>query len=330
MVDFFDIVFVDGVFVCEVVCLLVDCIWFVWLVDVVGQENVFGFDGLLGVMLVVYSLLLLILWGLFGVGKIIIVWLLVQEIDLVFVQILVIFFGVLELCKVFDVVCLCCQQGWGMFLFVDEIYCFNKVQQDSFLLYMEDGIIVFVGVIIENFSFELNVVLMLCVQVIVLKWLDLFDLECLVQWVEQEIGCVLLLMFQVCDWLLEMVDGDGCVCLNLIEQVLVWKVLGKLEIDQLLQWLMWWVVKYDKLGDEYYNLILVLYKLVCGSDLDVVLYWFVWMLEGGEDLCYLVCCLICMVVEDIGLVDFVVQWYCFDVWVFYEWLGSFEGELVLV
>lgn len=61
---------------------------------------------------------------------------------------------------------------------------------------------------------------------------------------------------------------------------------------------------YDKMGEEYYNIISVFYKLMRGGDLDVVIYWFVWMFEGGEGFLYIVCWLICFVSEDVGLVDF--------------------------
>lgn len=117
-------------------------------------------------------------------GKIIIVCLLVNEIDFVFEQILVIFLGVSELKKVFEVVWVWCMGGWVMFLFVDEIYWFNWVQQDSFLFVMEDGIIILVGVIIENLFFELNVVLLFCLYVMMFYLLLQEVLVQLLMWVE--------------------------------------------------------------------------------------------------------------------------------------------------
>jgi putative ATPase len=87
--------------------------------------------------------------------------------------------------------------------------------------------------------------------------------------------------------------------------------------------------KYDKSGDEHYNLISALHKSVRGSDPDAALYWLARMLEGGEDPRYLARRLTRMAVEDIGLADPAAQRHCLDAWALYERLGSPEGELAL-
>ena len=329
MADLFDTAPADGAPAREAARPLADRIRPARLADVVGQENVLGPDGPLGAMLAAHSLSSLILWGPPGVGKTTIARLLAQETDLAFVQISAIFSGVPELRKVFDAARLRRQQGRGTLLFVDEIHRFNKAQQDSFLPHMEDGTIVLVGATTENPSFELNAALMSRAQVIVLKRLDLSDLERLAQRAEKETGRALPLTPQARDRLLEMADGDGRACLNLIEQVLAWKVSGKLETDQLSQRLMRRAAKYDKSGDEHYNLISALHKSVRGSDPDAALYWFARMLEGGEDPRYLARRLTRMAVEDIGLADPAAQRHCLDAWALYERLGSPEGELAL-
>ncbi|MFH5772812.1 replication-associated recombination protein A [Paracoccus sp. NGMCC 1.201697] len=299
------------------------------LAEVVGQEKVLGPNGPLGAMLGSGSLSSLILWGPPGVGKTTIARLLALETDLAFVQISAIFSGVPELRKVFDAARLRRQQGRGTLLFVDEIHRFNKAQQDSFLPHMEDGTIVLVGATTENPSFELNAALLSRAQVIVLERLSLADLERLAQRAEQELGRALPLAAQARDRLLEMADGDGRAALNLIEQVMAWKVAGKLDTDQLSQRLMRRAAKYDKSGDEHYNLISALHKSVRGSDPDAALYWFSRMLEGGEDPRYLARRITRMAVEDIGLADPAAQRHCLDAWALYERLGSPEGELAL-
>ena len=299
------------------------------LSDVVGQGKVLGPEGPLGAMLGSGSLSSLILWGPPGVGKTTIARLLAQETDLAFVQISAIFSGVPELRKVFDAARLRRSQGRGTLLFVDEIHRFNKAQQDSFLPHMEDGTIVLVGATTENPSFELNAALLSRAQVIVLERLSLADLERLAQRAERELGRALPLTAQARERLLEMADGDGRAALNLIEQVMAWKVQGKLDTDQLAQRLMRRAAKYDKLGDEHYNLISALHKSVRGSDPDAALYWFARMLEGGEDPRYLARRITRMAVEDIGLADPAAQRHCLDAWALYERLGSPEGELAL-
>lgn len=304
------------------------------LSEVVGQGKVLGPDGPLGAMLGSDSLSSLILWGPPGVGKTTIARLLARETELAFVQISAIFSGVPELRKVFDAARLRRQQGRGTLLFVDEIHRFNKAQQDSFLPHMEDGTIVLVGATTENPSFELNAALLSRAQVIVLERLSLADLELLAQRAEQELGRPLPLTGEARERLLEMADGDGRAGLNLIEQVMAWKISpkeggGKLDTAQLSQRLMRRAAKYDKSGDEHYNLISALHKSIRGSDPDAALYWLGRMLEGGEDPRYLARRLTRMAIEDIGLADPAAQRHCLDAWALYERLGSPEGELAL-
>ena len=297
--------------------------------DVIGQGKLLGPEGPLGAMLAAGSLSSLILWGPPGVGKTTIARLLAQESDRSFVQISAIFSGVADLRKVFEAARLRFSQSRGTLLFVDEIHRFNKAQQDSFLPFMEDGTIVLVGATTENPSFELNAALLSRAQVLILERLSLADLELLAQRAEKDFGRALPLSGPARERLLEMADGDGRAALNLIEQVMAWKVTGRLEPDALAKRLMRRAAKYDKSGDEHYNLISALHKSVRGSDPDAALYWFARMLEGGEDPRYLARRLTRMAVEDIGLADPAAQRHCLDAWALYERLGSPEGELAL-
>ncbi len=299
------------------------------LSEVIGQEKILSLEGPLGAMLVAGSLSSLILWGPPGVGKTTIARLLADETDLHFVQVSAIFTGVPELRKVFEAAKLRRQNGKGTLLFVDEIHRFNKAQQDGFLPHMEDGTILLVGATTENPSFELNAALLSRAQVIVLERLSLADLERLAQRAEQELGRALPLKGEAREAMLEMADGDGRALLNLIEQVAAWKVEGTLTRDQLAQRLMRRAAKYDKSGDEHYNLISALHKSVRGSDPDAALYWFARMLEGGEDPRFLARRITRMAVEDIGLADPQAEAICLDGWQTYERLGSPEGELAL-
>ncbi|MGL4236194.1 replication-associated recombination protein A [Tabrizicola sp.] len=299
------------------------------LSDVIGQEKVLSQDGPLGAMLAARSLSSLILWGPPGVGKTTIARLLADATDLTFVQISAIFTGVPDLRKVFEAARLRRQNGQGTLLFVDEIHRFNKAQQDGFLPHMEDGTILLVGATTENPSFELNAALLSRAQVIVLERLSLTDLERLAQRAEKELGRALPLQGEAREALLEMADGDGRALLNLIEQVTSWKIEAALDRDQLAQRLMRRAAKYDKSGDEHYNLISALHKSVRGSDPDAALYWFARMLEGGEDPRFLARRITRMAVEDIGLADPQAEAVCLDGWQTYERLGSPEGELAL-
>ncbi|SDW86426.1 replication-associated recombination protein A [Roseicitreum antarcticum] len=299
------------------------------LTDVIGQAHVLADTGPLGAMVAAGQLSSLILWGPPGVGKTTIARLLADLTDLHFVQISAIFTGVAELKKLFEQARHRQGNGTGTLLFVDEIHRFNKSQQDGFLPYMEDGTIVLVGATTENPSFELNAALLSRAQVIVLHRLELADLEHLAQRAEGDMGRPLPLTAAARDALLEMADGDGRALLNLIEQVMGWPAGDPMTPDGLATRLMRRAAKYDKSGDEHYNLISALHKSVRGSDPDAALYWMARMFAGGEDPRYLARRLTRMAVEDIGLADTNAQAVCLEAWQTYERLGSPEGELAL-
>jgi len=299
------------------------------LPEVIGQDHILGPQGPLGTMLASGSLSSLIFWGPPGVGKTTIARLLANETEMAFVQISAIFTGVPDLKKVFEAARLRRTNGQGTLLFVDEIHRFNKAQQDGFLPYMEDGTILLVGATTENPSFELNAALLSRAQVMVLERLSLGDLERLAQRAEKELGNGLLLDGPAREALLEMADGDGRALLNLIEQVTAWKTESKINKETLAKRLMRRATKYDKSGDEHFNLISALHKSVRGSDPDAALYWFARMLTGGEDPRYLARRVTRMAVEDIGLADPQAQTICLHAWETYERLGSPEGELAL-
>ena len=297
--------------------------------QVIGQEQVLGPDAPLGAMLASGSLSSLVLWGPPGVGKTTIARLLADETDLHFVQISAIFTGVPELRKVFEAARMRRQNGKGTLLFVDEIHRFNKAQQDGFLPHMEDGTILLVGATTENPSFELNAALLSRAQVLILTRLNDADLERLAQRAEADLDRQLPLDAQARGQLINMADGDGRSLLNLIEQVAAWKTDKPLGTDALTSRLMKRATKYDKSGDEHYNLISALHKSVRGSDPDAALYWLARMLTGGEDPRYLARRIVRMAVEDIGLADPQAQHICIQAWETYERLGSPEGELAL-
>ena len=297
--------------------------------EVIGQQHLLGEDGALRVMLESGNLSSIIFWGPPGVGKTTLAKLLADETEMEFVQISAIFSGVADLKKVFEAAKLRRQTGRGTLLFVDEIHRFNKAQQDGFLPHMEDGTIVLVGATTENPSFELNAAVLSRSQVMVLERLTLADLELVVQRAETLVDRALPLMADAREAVLEMADGDGRALINILEQCFSWKGAVKVTRDELSKRLSRRAPKYDKSGEEHYNLISALHKSVRGSDPDASVYWLCRMLDGGEDPRFLARRITRMAVEDIGLADPQAQHVCLQAWETYERLGSPEGELAL-
>ena len=297
--------------------------------DVIGQQKLLGEEGALRVMLESGNLSSIIFWGPPGVGKTTLAKLLADETEMEFVQISAIFSGVADLKKVFEAAKLRRQTGRGTLLFVDEIHRFNKAQQDGFLPHMEDGTIVLVGATTENPSFELNAAVMSRSQVMVLERLTLADLELMAQRAEKLVDRALPLQADAREAVLEMADGDGRALINILEQVFAWNVTSKVKLEDLEKRLSRRAPKYDKSGEEHYNLISALHKSVRGSDPDAASYWLARMLEGGEDPRFLARRITRMAVEDIGLADPQALAVCLQAWETYERLGSPEGELAL-
>ena len=297
--------------------------------QVIGQSQILDTDAPLGAMLASGKLGSIIFWGPPGVGKTTLARLLADQTNLHFEQISAIFTGVADLKRCFEAAKIRANNGRGTLLFVDEIHRFNKAQQDGFLPHMEDGTILLVGATTENPSFELNAALLSRAQVMVLSRLSDAELDDLMERAEKELGVSLPISKQARPMLISMADGDGRALINLVEQIANWQVDGELTLHDLQKRLTRKAPKYDKSGEEHYNLISALHKSVRGSDPDAAVYWLARMFEGGEDPRYLARRILRMAVEDIGLADLEAQNICIQAWETYERLGSPEGELAI-
>jgi putative ATPase len=220
-------------------------------------------------------------------------------------------------------------------LFLDEVHRFNKSQQDTFLPYVEDGTLIFVGATTENPSFEVNNALLSRARVYVLKSLDAGDLGKLLDRAltdgERGLGKLnLQIDVGARELLLAAADGDARRMLNLLETAAdLSGAEHRLDADTMRAVIGSTYVRFDKGGENFYDQISALHKSVRGSDPDAALYWLCRMLAGGCDPLYIARRALRMASEDIGNADPRALTMALEACAVYERLGSPEGELAI-
>ena len=247
-------------------------------------------------------------------------------------------------------------------LFLDEVHRFNKSQQDTFLPYVEDGTLIFIGATTENPSFEVNNALLSRARVYVLKSIDTADLGKLLDRAltdgERGLGKLdLHIDAGARELLLAAADGDARRMLNLLETAAdlsspadtaapqeaispqdSGSVLDagaapragrRLDTDTMRAVIGSTYVRFDKGGENFYDQISALHKSVRGSDPDAALYWLCRMLAGGCDPLYIARRALRMASEDIGNADPRALTMSLEACAVYERLGSPEGELAI-
>jgi putative ATPase len=223
-------------------------------------------------------------------------------------------------------------------LFLDEVHRFNKSQQDTFLPYVEDGTLIFIGATTENPSFEVNNALLSRARVYVLKPLTAEDLSKLLDraLLDEERGLgrlKLTLDPSARELLLAAADGDARRMLNLLETAADLGVADgaghRLDLDTTRAVIGSTYVRFDKGGENFYDQISALHKSVRGSDPDAALYWLCRMLAGGCDPLYIARRALRMASEDIGNADPRALTLSLEACAVYERLGSPEGELAI-
>jgi putative ATPase len=198
-------------------------------------------------------------------------------------------------------------------LFIDEIHRFNKAQQDTFLPYVEDGTLILIGATTENPSFEINSPLLSRMKVFTLNRLDsqliMKILERALNDTENGLGAFKVEFSKnVLEMIAEISDGDARVALNGLEFATLSSIpdkdgIRKIDEKAIEEIFDKGILRYDKTGEEHYNLISAFHKSLRGSDVDAALYWLYRMLEGGEDPLYIARRMVRFASEDIGNAD---------------------------
>lgn len=277
----------------------------------------------------------MVFWGPPGVGKTTLARLLANSADAAFVSFSAVSDGVARVREVVAEAEGRRASGRGTILFVDEIHRFNRAQQDAFLPHVEAGIVVLIGATTENPSFALNGALLSRMRVLVLEAIPVAALEALVDRALSDnvrgLGARRLqITGDARTVLATAVDGDARRLLGVLEAAAALADdEATIDAEQVEAALQHRVARYDKSGEEHYNLISALHKSLRGSDPQGALYWLARMIEGGEDPRYIARRMIRMAAEDVGLADPQALTIALAATETYERLGSPEGELAL-
>jgi putative ATPase len=280
------------------------------LEEFVGQEKLVGSGATLRTLIDRDELPSMIFWGPPGTGKTTLARIIAKLTRSRFEQLPAVSSGIAELRRVVDE----SREKRKLanthtILFVDEIHRWNKSQQDALLPNVESGIITLIGATTENPSFEVNGALLSRSRVFVLEKLTADDIKKLLERAIKSpngLNGKIKVDEEAIDFLAYIADGDARVALNSLEIAAKALKISKrqvLKVEAVKYALQKTHLRYDKTGEEHYNIISALHKSMRGSDADAALYWLGRMLEAGEDPLYVARRLVRFASEDVGLAD---------------------------
>jgi putative ATPase len=282
--------------------------------EFVGQEQILGLGKPLRTQIERDDPGSMIFWGPPGVGKTTLAKIIANITKAEFIEFSAVLAGIKEIKAVMADAEKAQQFGTRTIVFIDEIHRFNKAQQDAFLPHVEKGSIRLIGATTENPSFEIISALLSRTRVYILKELTEVQIVTLLRRAlednERGLGNLNL---SVADDVLQRIasfsGGDARSAYNVLEvagQTAVARA-GKspptVTVELVQDAVQRKLLRYDKQGEEHFNIISALHKSVRNSDTDASLYWLGRMLEAGEDPLYVARRIVRMAVEDIGMAD---------------------------
>ncbi len=274
------------------------------LEDYISQQHLVGEQGILINHIKQGILPSLIFWGPPGIGKTTLANIIASTSERPFFTLSAISSGVKDVRDVIEQA----KKGKGLFttknpiLFIDEIHRFSKSQQDSLLGAVEKGWITLIGATTENPSFEVIPALLSRCQVYILNSFDKSDLVLLLKRAikKDPILSQKTIRLKQTDALLQVSGGDARKLLNIFELIVGNEssitITNKLVLDKVQKN----TIRYDKTGEQHYDIISAFIKSIRGSDPNGAVYWLARMIEGGEDLKFIARRLLIAASEDIG------------------------------
>lgn len=279
------------------------------LADYIGQAHLVGEKAVLRQAIASGRLPSFLLWGPPGVGKTTLAKIIANELDRPFQTLSAVHSGVKEVREALQKA-----KSQGFFdrpnplLFIDEIHRFSKSQQDSLLGAVEEGVVTLIGATTENPSFEVIPALLSRCQVYVLEPLGEAELLSLVDRAikEDEFLKGQEIELKEHEALLLYSGGDARKLYNILELVTNYgKASTPIVItnEQVTHQVQQNITRYDKTGEQHYDIVSAFIKSIRGSDPDAAVYWLARMIEGGEDVKFIARRMIIAASEDIGLAN---------------------------
>jgi putative ATPase len=307
--------------------------------EFIGQEKLLGAGKPLRVQIENDDLSSMLLWGPPGCGKTTLARMIARLTASEFVSFSAVLAGIKEIKEVMANAERKARNGPRTIVFVDEVHRFNKAQQDAFLPYVEAGHITFIGATTENPSFEVISPLLSRTKVYILEALPTSLIATLLRRAlndkERGLGNENVeasdeVLFRIASF----ANGDARSAYNTLDLTVRAAVpdasgVRHLNSELLEDVLQRKLLRYDKSGEEHFNLISALHKSVRNSDPDAALYWLTRMLESGEDPLYLARRMVRMASEDIGLAEPGALAVTLAAKEAFEFIGPPEGNLAL-
>lgn len=275
------------------------------LEDYISQQHLVGENGILTQHIKKGIIPSLILWGPPGIGKTTLANIIASSSERPFYTLSAINSGVKDIREIIEKA----KQSGGLFttknpiLFIDEIHRFSKSQQDSLLGAVEKGWVTLIGATTENPSFEVIPALLSRCQVYILNSFDKEDLIALIERAieKDEFISKRNIKLKETDALLQVSGGDARKLLNIFELLVnsvddPVKITNKLVLEKIQKN----TARYDKTGEQHYDIISAFIKSIRGSDPNAAVYWLARMIEGGEDVKFIARRLLILASEDIG------------------------------
>ncbi len=282
--------------------------------DFVGQEHLIGKGRVLRKAIEADQIPSVILWGPPGSGKTTLAYIIANATDSHFSPISAVSAGVADLRRIIEAA----KERHKLLqqrtiLLIDEIHRFNKAQQDAVLPFVEDGTIILMGATTENPSFEVVSPLLSRCQVLTLNPLTEDELRILILRALKDklkgLGDLNIEMeADAMGHLIAMSNNDARVALNTLERSALATTPDadgkrRISLPTTEDAIQHRALRYDKDGEQHYDIISALHKSMRGSDPDASIYWLARMLEAGEDPLYIARRLVRFASEDVGMAD---------------------------